>query len=118
MFGVRTKRRAFGWWAHVFFIIAMSIARNSTADEPILIITDPPADGLVTARVDLTAAALWCQKTPMVPNGLRAMSQDGQAVPLQFIPDADFDGNARATGCCRAALPDSQTTAATGIWSR
>lgn len=98
-----------GWWSWLLLSAALAGASGSKADECLLLISDPPSDGLVTARVDLTAAARWCEKTPVSPAGLRAVTAEGQAVPLQFIPDADFDGSRRATGVIVLRLPDSQT---------
>lgn len=65
----------------------------------LLKVEDAPADGLVVGRVDLTAAARWCRKTPVAPEGITAIDvAGGRHVPLQFVPDPDFDGHDRIAG--------------------
>lgn len=76
------------------------------ADEVSLLVEDVPASGLVVAKVDLTGAARYCKRLPVAPEGIGAVrSADGQPVPLQFIPDADFDGQARVAGTLVLKLP-------------
>ncbi|MGA2496964.1 MAG: DUF6259 domain-containing protein [Tepidisphaeraceae bacterium] len=72
----------------------------------LLTVADAPADGLVMARVDLTPAAQWCKRTPVVPEGLVATDNTtGRNVPLQFVPDADFHAVDRVAGTIVAQLP-------------
>jgi hypothetical protein len=91
----------------VLLFIVLAIPSAGLSDEVVLLVDDASPDGLVTARVDLTAAVRRCGKTPVRPGGIRAVADDGQAVPFQFVPDADFDPTARAAGTIVAKLAKS-----------
>lgn len=74
-------------------------------DEVLLIVEKPPADGLVVAHVDLTAAARRCQQT-VEPAGLRATTGPaGQNVPIQLVPDADYDAEKHIVGTLVLRFP-------------
>ena len=74
-------------------------------DEVLLIVEKPPADGLVVAHVDLTAAARRCQQT-VEPAGIRATTGPaGQNVPIQLVPDADYDAEKHIVGTLVLRLP-------------
>lgn len=70
----------------------------AAADQVLLRIDDVPASGLVIAPVDWTAAANRAKTGPVDPRGILATTEDGQSVPLQFVPNADFDGLKNAAG--------------------
>jgi hypothetical protein len=76
-------------------------------DEAWLIVERPPLDGLVVAHVDLTAAAQRCQQ-PVEPAGLRAATGPaGQNVPIQLVPDVDYDAEKHVAGTLVLRLPAS-----------
>ncbi len=65
-----------------------------------------PADGLVAGHVDLTAAARWGQALPVMPRLLGAVdAATGKEVPLQFVPDPDFQAQTHAAGTILVQLP-------------
>ncbi|MCY2989667.1 MAG: DUF6259 domain-containing protein [Planctomycetota bacterium] len=91
-------------------LLMLQLPRAGLADDVLLLVEDVAADGLVTGQVDLTAAARWCQRTPVAPGGIRALGADGQAVPFQFVPAADFDGTSRVVGTVVLRMPKAQPT--------
>ncbi len=53
----------------------------------------------MTARVDLGPALRWCKTARVTAEGIRAVdAAGGQPVPLEFVPDPDFDGLERGEG--------------------
>jgi hypothetical protein len=73
----------------------------------LLLVDDPPAQGLVVAHVDLTEAARWCDIDAVAPEGIRARAaKDDHPVPLQFVPDDGFDGRQRIAGTVVMRLPE------------
>jgi len=77
-------------------------------DDVILLVDGVPADGLVVARVDLTAAARLCGKdkfAPASPKFLEAEDPQGRPVPFQFVPDPGYDGKTRIAGTAVLRLP-------------
>ena len=70
----------------------MSVLLTGTtiaADRIVLTLDDVPKDGLVVARVDLAAAAQWCN-VQVAPDRLWAFGIPGdKPLPAQFVPDAD-----------------------------
>ena len=88
---------------HLFLLVLTAAALLAVpviawGDDILLIVEKPPADGLVVAQVDLTAAARRCNQT-VEPAGIRATTGPaGQAVPIQLVPDADYR-------CRRSTLP-------------
>jgi hypothetical protein len=74
----------------------------------ILLVDDVPTDGLVVARVDLTAAARLCDKDKLAlasPRLLQAEDPQGRPVPFQFVPDPEYDGKTRIAGTAVLRLP-------------
>ncbi len=69
-----------------------------TAEDVWLLIDAPPHVQLVTARVDLSPVLKWSGRSVITATGVRATSEAGDAIPLQFVPDPDFDGTSRARG--------------------
>ncbi|MBN2506790.1 MAG: hypothetical protein JXQ71_08865 [Verrucomicrobia bacterium] len=60
---------------------------SAAEDRIVLVLDQEPTDGLVMARVDLTAAARWCG-AEVDPGRLRAFTvPSGQPLPAQFVPD-------------------------------
>ncbi len=87
--------------SRLFLLIALLFcaAAPLSAADVLLLVDRVPADGLVVGRVDLTAAVGRCKTGPVVPEGIRARTFPGaQAVPFQFIPDANFDPRTRVAG--------------------
>jgi hypothetical protein len=83
-----------------------AVVSTALADNLVLVIDDPPPDGLVLARVDLAPAAQFCQKFPASPgHGLVAQDADGNAVDLEFVPEPEFDGRTRMAGTIVLRLP-------------
>jgi hypothetical protein len=82
----------------IVFGLTLVFAAAAPADTPILVVREVPGDGLVMGRVDLTGVLPSFQVASLLPQGLRATDAAGQAVPFQFVPDADFDAKSRATG--------------------
>jgi hypothetical protein len=74
-------------------------------DDVLLIVEKPPVDGLVVAHVDLTTALQRC-KQAVEPAGLRASTGPaGQNVPIQLVPDADYDAEKHVAGTLILHLP-------------
>lgn len=68
-----------------------------------LLVHGVPDDGLVVSHVDLTNAAEWC-KVAVDPQGVKA--REGEtALPVQFVPDIDFDARRNANGLLVMRLP-------------
>ena len=83
---------------------ALGFAR---ADEVLLLVDEPPGDGLVVARVDLTGAVRWCKAGAVAPGGVRAFAgKDERPIPFQFVPDADYDPQERVAGTAVLRLPE------------
>ena len=95
--------RAFPWFLMIgLTCIFLAGAGAEEASAPLLLINDAPRHGVVIAPVDLT----WALKEPPDTLGIRAETvSDGSSVPVQFVPDADFDTHARATGTLLLKLP-------------
>ena len=84
---------------------------HARADDVLLSIEDVPSHGLVVARVDLTEAARWCKTGAVDAAGISAAARaGGQAVPFQFVPDEDFDGQNRIAGTVVLRLPEGSDT--------
>ncbi len=90
----------------VVTLLLVGTLRLARADGVLLLVDDPPAHGLVVARVDLTGAARWCEVEAVVPEGIRAREAQGdRPVPFQFVPDVDFDARKRVAGTTVLQLP-------------
>lgn len=89
------------------FLLALSLVFTGAAeaDQVVLQIEGASADGLAVASLDLTAASRWCGITAVAPAGITAVDGDGRTVPMQFVPDADFDANERISGTAVLRLP-------------
>jgi hypothetical protein len=75
-------------------------------DDVLLLVKNAPADGLVVAPVDLSAAVRWSAAGRMVPRGFRGRLADSdRIVPLQFVPDAEGSGPDRLAGVLVLQLP-------------
>jgi len=80
-------------------------AKAAERDEVLLVVQDAPADGVVLASVDLTAAVRWCQVGPIDPARMQAVTAEGRSVPLQFVPAPDYDPKDRVAGTVVFRLP-------------
>lgn len=106
----------------------------ASAQNVILTITDAPEDGLVLSHVDLTSAARYCKLLPVVPDQIVATdAETGDAFPIQFVPDAEFQAVDRVVGtlvvrlskpgqtrlrlCCSKARLASSSPANTSAWA-
>ena len=93
---MRSTRCRRNWLAFLLVVLAQ---RGSLAADVCLLVDGAPASGLVVAHVDLTAAVRWSGTPAVVPQAVRGENfQDGSTVPLQFVPDADFDAVDRIAG--------------------
>jgi hypothetical protein len=89
----------------MLLILLLGTDQKARSQDILLTVEDAAADGLVVGRVDLTAAAQWCKKTPVAPERLAAVdAASGASVPLQLIPDADFEAGNRVAGMLVARL--------------
>ena len=62
--------------------------------------------GIALGRVELTAAARWCGIERVEPARLAAVSvETGRRVPMQFVPDVDFDAVNNVRGTVVVQLP-------------
>lgn len=92
--------------------LAGTLAAFAHADSIVVEIERVPADGLVVCRVDLTAALRLARIGPIAPAGvIGRLAPGADAVPLQFVPDPDFDATSHATGTIVARLPGASPTA-------
>jgi hypothetical protein len=99
---IAMKWRGIVWLVPTLLVACPAFAR---ADDVLLVVGRPPGDGLVVAHVDLTAAARRCQQT-VEPAGLRATADSaGQNVPIQLVPDADYDAEKHVVGTLVFRLP-------------
>lgn len=74
------------------------IAGRLCADQALLLVDRVPQHGLVTGQVDLTPAVRIARPDPVQPAQITATDRQGNPIPFQFIPDADFDSQKRLTG--------------------
>ena len=82
-----------------FLTLGLGGVLSAAAQEILLTAERETADGLVLGRIDLTAAARWGQKASVAPAMSQAFdAETGEKVPVQFIPDADFDASHHVTG--------------------
>ncbi len=88
------------------FLLAVLFAPAIALADEVLLMVDVGRNGAVTARVDLTAAVQRCNKTPANPASIVALTTEGQTVPFQFVPDADFDATSRIAGTVVLRLPN------------
>ncbi len=96
-------------WALLPCLLALAPA--AAAEEILLSVGGAPHDGLVVARVDLTAAVAAGGVGAVAPAGIEAESaHDGQAVPFQFVPDGDFDPVHRVAGMVILQIEGSEGT--------
>lgn len=86
----------------LIFLLTSALAQ---ADEILLLVDQVPDDGLVMARVDLTAAVRACKIDSAAAETIQAVTADGKRIPLQLIPDADFDPQKRIAGTVVLRLP-------------
>jgi len=92
-------------WHTLALVFTLAVPATAFSDDVVLLVDDVAADGLVIAPVDLTAAVRWCKISSVSPTGIRAVDSGGQAVPFQFVPDAEFDASARIAGTVVLRLP-------------
>jgi len=85
-------------------LLAAAVAVAGWAEDPLLVVDGAPAHGLVVAPVDLTR---WTRGEPdAVPPLVEAVAlRDRAAVPVQFVPDSDYDARSRARGRLAMRLP-------------
>ena len=92
-------------------LLLMGAFPAAKADEILLLIEDIPADGLIVAPIDLTAAAAWCKSGAIAPAKVRAVdTATGQPVPCQFVPGVDFDPQSHVAGTFVARLASKPRT--------
>jgi hypothetical protein len=80
------------------------VAGGVLADQPILIVDGVPDHGIVVRHVDLTAAVRLSQAGAVDAASISAADTDGESVPFQFVPDADFDAKGNVAGLMAARL--------------
>ncbi len=84
----------------------LGLACALQAAEILLTPDDVPASGLVVGKADLTGAARWCKQGAVVPESVAGIdAATGEKVPLQFIPDADFNSSNHIAGTVVARFP-------------
>ena len=84
------------------------LAALAADDRIVLTLDQVPKDGLVAARVDLTAAAKWCN-VQVAPDRVRVLAAPGgKALPAQFVPDKDSQGTGTILFRCDPAQPPSR----------
>jgi hypothetical protein len=94
------------------FLVLFCPAVRTAAEEIVLLVDDVPAHGLVVAPVDLTSAVEWCGIRSVQPAAIQAsLVGDGEPVPLQFVPSADFDAEKRIAGTVVLRLPTPDAAA-------
>jgi len=72
---------------------------TTAASTPLLVVEQAPLHGLVMTRVDLTWVLKDAAYTAPAPPVLQAhLLPDRTPIPLQFVPDADYDTAVHATG--------------------
>lgn len=85
------------------------IAGRLCADQALLLVDKVPQHGLVTGQVDLTPAVRIARPGPVQPVQITATDRQGNPIPFQFIPDADFDSQKKSlTGFIIARLSPSK----------
>jgi hypothetical protein len=86
--------------------IFLSVIPQTTWPQEILLtLGDTPVNGYTVGRVDLTAAVRWCKRTPVLPERLVGFDvANGGKVPLQFVPDADYNTSNHIAGTLVAKL--------------
>ncbi len=97
-------RLSFLLWMAVVLLAGPAFAWG---DEVLLIVEKPPADGLVMAHVDLTPAVQRCRPMERIEaTGIRAATGPaGRNVPIQLVPDADYDALKHVAGTLVLRLP-------------
>lgn len=84
------------------FLISLTCCLLATerafADQVVLRIDDVSQHGLVVRHVNLTPAVRIIQSDPAKSFPTGAVDADGKPVPVQFIPDADFDPGRNVAG--------------------
>ena len=89
------------------FLLLLAAFGSARADDVLLLVEEPPADGLVVARVDLTGAVRWGKIGAVAPGGIRAFAgKDEQPIPFQFVPDVDYHPQERVAGTVVLQLPE------------
>ena len=85
-----------------YFLRSMAVwlltAGSAFADQIVIDFDRVPGHGLVVKQVDLTPALKVSKFNLTDLHSLVAADAEGKPVPLQFIPDADFDPVRKATG--------------------
>jgi len=79
-------------------VLSLFFAISACADQVMLLVDTVPEHGLVVKQVDLTSAAKRCEVGHVKPTQITATDQEGNTIPFQFIPDADFDSQKSITG--------------------
>lgn len=86
-------------------LVSLLISSPVRAEEALLLVDPVPADGLVVARVDLTTALRAGKVEPGPAGAIQASTADGQPIPVQLVPDVDFDPQQRIAGTVVLRLP-------------
>jgi hypothetical protein len=83
------------------------VASAASADHVLLRVNAIPQHGLAVKPVDLTAAAHRCGVSGVYPAHITATDLQGNSVPFQFVPNANYDPQSSITGFIVARLsPD------------
>jgi len=89
------------------FLLVLGALGFARADDVLLLVDEPPGDGLVVARVDLTGAVGWGKVGAVAPDEIRAFAgKDQQPIPLQFVPDVHYHPQERVAGTVILRLPE------------
>ncbi len=71
----------------------------------LVLVQNAPPHGVVLAKVDLTTFAQRVRALPFSPAGLTATDAQQRSIPVQFVPDLNFDPQQRLTGWLLLHLP-------------
>lgn len=89
-------------------LVFPTLTASAAADEIVLHIEQTPPDGLVFAPADLTPAMQFCGMTPGDWRVITAKTEQGQDLPMQFVPDFDFDSQSHFAGLVVIQLPSPE----------
>ena len=93
-------------------LFLLAAGQAAVSQEVLLTVDEVPADGLVVTRADLTAAGQYSRQIPVAPEGIVAVDTvTGEVVPLQFVPDFDFNASNHVVGTvvARVSRPGAAT---------
>ncbi len=87
--------------------LRMAVISGGAPSTPLahVLVRNAPESGIVLSKVDLTMLAKRQHIASFAPNGLMAFDEQKHLVPVQFIPDEQFDPKERLTGWLLLKLP-------------